>query len=50
MFRGRNEIIMETCYLLLSKAADFMTITSRKESDLTLKQQKERLEELEKEK
>jgi hypothetical protein len=38
MFRGKNEIIIETCYQLLSKAADFMTITSRKESDLTQKQ------------
>lgn len=50
MFTGRNEILLEVCYQLVCKAADFMSITSRKESDTTLKKLKDRVEELEREK
>lgn len=34
----------------MSRAADFMSITSRKESDVTVKKIKDRVEELEREK
>lgn len=35
---------------LVSKAADFLTITSKKESDIELRKLKERVDELEKDK
>ena len=50
VFTGRNEIIQEVCFQLVSRAADFMSITSRKESDVTVKKIKDRVEELEREK
>ena len=50
VFTGRNEILLEVCYSLVSRAADFMSITSRKESDVTVKKIKDRVEELEREK
>jgi len=37
----------EISYSLMLKAADFLTISSRKESDVSLKKLKERLEECE---
>jgi hypothetical protein len=50
IFTGRSEIFSEVSSSLISKAADFLTITSKKETDVTLKKLKERVEELEKEK
>lgn len=50
IFTGRNEILLEVCYQLVSRAADFMSITSRKESDVTVRKIKDRIEELEREK
>ncbi len=48
-FSGRSEIFSEVAQSLIHKAADFMTISSRKESDMSLKKIKEKCEELEKE-
>lgn len=50
VFTGKNEIISEISYQLLLKAADFLTISSKKETDVSIKKLKERCEELEKEK
>lgn len=50
MFSGKAEIFSDISINLICKAADFMTITSRKEGDINLKKLKERVEELEKEK
>ena len=50
IFTGRSEIFSEISQNLISKAADFLTISSKKETDVTLKKLKERVEELEKEK
>jgi hypothetical protein len=44
------EIFSEISMQLVSKAADFLTITSRKESDMSSRKLKERVEELEKDK
>ena len=50
IFSGRLEIFSEISQGLISKAADFLTISSKKESDVTLKKLRERVEDLEKEK
>lgn len=50
IFTGRTEIFAEVAQTLIAKAADFLTITSRKESDINVKKLRERLEEIEKEK
>ncbi len=50
MFTGKNEIIADIAYQLLLKAADFLTISSKKETDGSIKKMKERVELLEKEK
>lgn len=50
IFTGRGEIISEICQNLIAKAADFLTITSRKETDVNLKKLKEKVADLEKEK
>lgn len=50
VFTGRSEIISEICQSLVAKAADFLTISSRKETDVSLKKLKEKVEDLEKEK
>jgi hypothetical protein len=44
------EIFSEISQGLISKAADFLTISSKKESDVVLKKLRERVEELEREK
>ncbi len=49
-FSGKSEIFAEVNSSLMHKAADFLTITSRKESDINFKKLKERVEELEREK
>lgn len=43
IFTGRGEIISEICQNLIAKAADFLTITSRKETDVSLKKLKEKV-------
>ncbi|CDW76855.1 guanylate-binding n-terminal domain containing protein [Stylonychia lemnae] len=50
IFSGRLEIFSEISQALISKAADFLTISSKKESDVSLKKLKERVSELEREK
>lgn len=50
IFSGRLEIFSEISQGLISKAADFLTISSKKESDVTVKKLRERVEELEREK
>lgn len=50
IFTGKNEIIADILFQLLLKAADFLTISSKKETDVSMKKLKERIEELEKEK
>lgn len=50
IFTGRGEIISEICQNLIAKAADFLTITSIKETDVNLKKLKEKVADLEKEK
>lgn len=49
-FSSKAEVFSEISMQLIIKAADFMTITSKKETDVNLKRQKERVDELEKEK
>jgi hypothetical protein len=44
------EIFSEISMSLVSKAADFLTITTKKESDIHMRKLKERVEELEKDK
>jgi hypothetical protein len=46
-FSGKGEIFTEISLNLMAKASDFLTITSKKESDVTLKKLKERVLELE---
>ena len=50
IFSGKSEIFTEVSVSLICKAADFLTITSKKETDVNLKKLRERVEELEKEK
>lgn len=49
-FSGKSEIFSELSISLICRAADFLTITSKKEVDVNLKKLKERVEELEREK
>lgn len=50
VFSGKTEIFSEISQSLVSKAADFLTMSSKKESDITLRKLKERVEELERDK
>lgn len=44
------ELFAEVSQNLIYRAADFLTISSKKENDVTLKKLKEKVDELEKEK
>lgn len=50
IFSGKSEIFTEVAMSLVSRAADFLTISTKKETDVNLKKLKEKVEELEKEK
>lgn len=49
-FSGRGEIYADTVQALVLKAADFLSIARRRETDSSLKKMRERAEELEREK
>lgn len=50
IFTGKAEILSDISINLITKAADFLTITSKKETDVNLRKIKERVIELENEK